>query len=106
MSEYTKGKLSIEYRHGHSTNDDKARPVLCSDKSVRVAVISRWGAPHGSDEEMNANAKRLRLCWNSHDALLDALRKYGCHEKDCQANGPGGCNCGLMAAIALAEGEV
>jgi len=30
---------------------------------------------HGDPEELEANARRLVACWNSHDAMLAALKK-------------------------------
>jgi len=34
-----------------------------------------------------------------------ALRKYGCHSAGCTANGPGGCNCGLLRAQGLLQAK-
>ena len=40
-------------------------------------------------KQLRAENKELRSC----------LKTHGCHHVGCQANGPGGCNCGLQKAL-------
>ena len=84
---YTKGKLIICSRAGHS---DGVRPVLTTealDGIDRIAIISYRGVP--SIKEANANAKRLVKCWNEFDGLVAALERlayYAGTVKDCGAS--------------------
>lgn len=73
-TKHTPGRLST--RHGLSASDP--RWILENDESF-VAVTT------GGNNE--ANAKRLALCWNSHDDLLEALQNLV--EADLHADGEG-----------------
>jgi hypothetical protein len=117
---HTKGKLKTEAASDHPDTDPRwlltgevYKPR--SGKSETMILATTCG---GNDE---ANAKRIVLCWNTHDDLLEACKgllsiceRFGQHDIDCatQAAAVGdeiaamGCTCGVSkgrAAIAKAE---
>jgi hypothetical protein len=72
LSEHTHGIATVEGRtlcgHDHPTRFWSTE-LLAGDKREWLATA------HGaSAEESAANAERLALCWNAHDALVDALQ--------------------------------
>ena len=75
MAKHTPGKLHTRARLAVSGS------MLCSDAGIIGAEVH--GISAGMDKESSAaNADRLALCWNSHDALLAAckalpLSKFG-----------------------------
>ncbi len=73
-SKHTPGPWAIEYRGGHSYNDDSPRPVICNDKLQRIAIISLWGAVNGLAVEMEANAQLIAAAPQLLEAIEGALR--------------------------------
>lgn len=68
---------------------------------VRNGSIDHTIARCGSGSEDEDNARRIVHCVNNHDALLEALRRYGEHEPGCMKGDA--CNCGLEQALQAAK---
>ena len=75
MSNHIEGELKAK---PSDDSDFKGGFELWSDSGGYVAIANRAcmeGDDCVMDSEVNrANAERLALCWNSHDALLDACK--------------------------------
>lgn len=68
---HTKGPLLVAYTHEggcHIAIDDE--PGLQGERDYDLFTVT-----HGDPDELEANAKRLVNCWNSHDAMLAALKE-------------------------------
>lgn len=65
---YAKGKLEID-------NTYIGRPELVIDKEVICYLPQVSNHPMDADPKTSANARRICICCNSHDALVEALGK-------------------------------
>ena len=86
-AKHTKGQLTI---YGHCTRSNPSCVLATAEKFLFQTV--------GDNDE--ANAERLVLCWNAHDALTADLKKYGGHTKSCPVSWNSGglkCTCGWDA---------
>ena len=71
MSKHTPGPLLVAYTHEGGCRiaiDDE--PGLQGLRNYDLFTVT-----HGDPDELAANAARLVTCWNSHDAMLAALRE-------------------------------
>lgn len=69
MAEHTKGELRLnESVHWQLVLDVKGEPVVLAEMADNEEPLTDW--------QQLVNAKRLILCWNSHDDLLAALEFY------------------------------
>jgi hypothetical protein len=66
---HTQGELSSHY-------DDNGFYFIISDKPFPSPYIAATGG-EGSEDE--ANAAHLAMCWNNHNALVEALREVITH---------------------------
>ncbi len=77
---------------------------------VSISTYQIWTKPKPNRKEIMIAgnltedvAKRIVLCCNSHDGLVEALKKYGDHLGTCYTNlKMGKCNCGFDEALAAA----
>ncbi len=77
MVKYTTGRLTVLH-YGQGGEFALTAPMWLSQSEPRTHLATvrvRRGECKADDvEEAEANAHRLALCWNSHDAMLEALR--------------------------------
>ena len=64
MSEHTKGELT--YSLAAETHEPATLYVVQDGEDIDIADFEKWGK---GAVEQKANAKRLALCWNTHDTL-------------------------------------
>ena len=100
-SKHTKGELKAIVANTENVLVARIRDASGHD----IANVIPRGIDTASRNEFVANAERLCFCWNSHDASLAALYKYGSHADGCKFNSPGSCDCGLKEAITAAAGK-
>ena len=59
-----------------------------------------WGSGDADNKWVDLRTLRGNKQLQAENKTLEvSLRRYGCHEEGCTANGPGGCNCGLMKLL-------
>ena len=66
-TEHTPGDLVFAYGSLYRAD------TLHDESSIRIALMDR-NEQHTTPCERDANAERLARCWNTHDALVEALR--------------------------------
>ena len=75
---HTPGRLRVQ-RAVTFCDDDSTRErrlLMPPDACASVAIVAELGRDdddYGDPAEMDANAERLALCWNQHDALVEAV---------------------------------
>ena len=96
--EHTKGKLEANCDSYHETiSIDSAEDVVCVFWHLDEETHNRF-----EYENAKANAERLCLCWNSHDALLAACELT---EKRLLTHGEWDDNCFYYAGHSASELE-
>ena len=84
QGKWTKGKLTVDTRRhiwgfvGFEINAEENRRIAVVGLNyVSTDLTMKQTVDHPENAEQRANSERLVLCWNSRDALVEALRDAG-----------------------------
>lgn len=70
-AKHTPGPLLVAYTH-----DGGCRIAIDDEPGLQgLRDYDLFTVTHGDPDELAANAARLVTCWNSHDAMVAALKK-------------------------------
>ena len=64
---HTKGDLIVSKRNGCN--------ILATKKWDEIGCIATLCTFDVGEKEAEANAERMKICWNSHDSLIEALEE-------------------------------
>ncbi len=105
ITEHTKGKWTV-IRGKKGCADQVEDCLIVTEDRQHIAETFQYRNTdnNAADGTSIANARRICLTHNSHDALVRALRKYGDHSASCYRYLYGGyCSCGYEEALKQAD---